>query len=146
MLRTAGMRVRQCGLSERVTLAVGDAENLDTRRLFGCSAFDRVFFSYTLSMIPAWREALRCAATLRTRGAGRLHVVDFGDLEGLPAWFRYLLLEWLRLFSVEPRSELADELRLLAASSGGACSLRSLYCGYAIQGSLSGSRFRPTHT
>ena len=41
-------------------------------------------------MIPPWREALERAFAAIAPG-GRLHVVDFGELEELPAWFRRLL-------------------------------------------------------
>ncbi len=60
---------------------VGDATTSSGERLFGVGAFDRVFISYALSMIPPWRQALRQALAGRGPG-GRLHVVDFGEQQG----------------------------------------------------------------
>jgi S-adenosylmethionine-diacylgycerolhomoserine-N-methlytransferase len=113
MLETATASVAKAGLAQRVTLAKGDASRLDPEALFGIAAFDRVFVSYTLSMIPPWREALSCAARAVVPG-GSLHIVDFGEQSGLPRAFRAGLRAWLARFSVEPRAELEPELSKLA--------------------------------
>jgi len=52
-----------------------------------CPAFSRIFFSYSLSMIPDWRLALARALVWLPAG-GELHIVDFGGQERLPRWFR----------------------------------------------------------
>ena len=65
----------------------------------------RVFISYTLSMIPPWRQVLPQALEAVGPG-GRLHIVDFGQQEGWPRWFKAVLFAWLRQFSVHPRAEL----------------------------------------
>ena len=44
--------------------------------------FDRVLFSYSLSMIPDWYQALE-AAVAALKSTGRIHIVDFGDLTEL---------------------------------------------------------------
>jgi len=62
MLETARAKVAKAGLSDRITLAQGDATAFDAQALFGRPAFDRVFQSYTLSMIPDWQGAIREAA------------------------------------------------------------------------------------
>src|SRR5919198_344857 len=41
-----------------------DATRVDAMALFDTARFDRVFISYSLSMIPAWREVLAGAAGL----------------------------------------------------------------------------------
>src|SRR5690606_41675398 len=51
--------------------------------LFGQRHFDRVFFSYALSMIPGWERAVAKAADCLADG-GSLHVVDFGEQDRLP--------------------------------------------------------------
>jgi hypothetical protein len=62
---------------------------------------------------------------------GRLHIVDFGQQEGWPRWFRTMLYAWLRQFSVYPRAELEAELRKLASDSGATLEFKRLYRGYA---------------
>lgn len=109
MLRTAAGNVAAAGLSGRIRLIQGYAENL-TPALFGRSApFDRVLFSYSLSMIPDWRQALDAAGLALAEG-GRLHVVDFGDLTGLGRLAASLLRAWLLFFHVEPRVEILRTL------------------------------------
>lgn len=113
MLQTAQAAVDRAGLGRQIVLAHGYAEAL-TPSLFGETApFDDVVFSYSLSMIPDWKQSLRAAALSLSAG-GRIHIVDFGDLEGLIAPARKTLLAWLRLFHVEPRVELLDGLERLA--------------------------------
>ena len=86
MLETARVSVERAGLAGRILLGEGDAADFDPQRLFGRIGFDRIFFSYSLSMIPPWPGALERAASLLAVG-GRLHVVDFGQQEGMPrAW------------------------------------------------------------
>jgi S-adenosylmethionine-diacylgycerolhomoserine-N-methlytransferase len=109
MLDTAAKAVRRAGLEGQIALAHAYAEALSPA-LFGEDApFDEIFFSYSLSMIPDWRQALS-ATTGALSPAGRVHVVDFGDLQNLPGPARAALLSWLRLFHVEPRAELLGAL------------------------------------
>ena len=78
MLETAHGAIGREGLAGRVSLARGDATGFDAETLFGMTAFDRVFISYSLSMIPGWPKAL--VAALGTLGpGGSLHIVDFGN-------------------------------------------------------------------
>ncbi len=129
------------GFRDRVTLARGDAAGFDPAAAFGRPAFDRVFLSYTLSMIPPWREALAHAATLVAPG-GSLHVVDFGDQSGLPLGFRSGLRAWLRRFHVEPRADLAETMETIAARHGAAFEGSPIFRGYAWTGTMrfAGSR------
>jgi S-adenosylmethionine-diacylgycerolhomoserine-N-methlytransferase len=108
MLETASLQIRRAGLGHRIALAQGLAENFSPR-LFGEDAFENALFSYSLSMIPDWRGALDAAQASLTR-QGRLHVVDFGDLEGLPQPARRLMRAWLARFHVSPRTEFLDEI------------------------------------
>jgi S-adenosylmethionine-diacylgycerolhomoserine-N-methlytransferase len=90
------------------------AEQLDPEALFGHrGGFDDVTVSYCLSMVDdaerAVRAAFRCLAP-----AGTLHVVDFGDMAGLPGWFRRGMVAWLRRFGVRHRPEVEATLRALA--------------------------------
>jgi len=130
MLGTARAAVARAGLSDRITLALADATDFDGGALFGLPAFDRIFCSYTLSMIPGWRAALDCAAA-QLAGGGRLHIVDFGRQEGLPRWFRAALFAWLARFDVTPRARLPEALAEIAADEGLALGRQPMLRGYA---------------
>lgn len=130
MLDTAERNIAKAGLSDWITLVEGDAANPAATDTLGVTAFDRVFYSYTLSMIPIWREALASGAA-RLADGGRIHVVDFGQQGRLPVWFRKLLFSWLASFHVTPRADLEQELRIIAGRSGAELSFRHLYRGYA---------------
>ncbi len=109
MLRSAEESVAKAGLKERIALSHGLAEDM-TPALFGVEEkFDRAIFSYSLSMIPDWRGALGTAAE-NVRPGGTIHIVDFGDLNGLWAPFASGLRAWLRLFHVAPRDTLLKTL------------------------------------
>ncbi len=128
MLKSAGKNLR--GVSGQCTLAQADATDFDAAALFGRAEYDRVFCSYTLSMIPGWEKALDIACTLLPPG-GEVHVVDFGEQEGLPNWFASLLKAWLAKFHVEPRAELFDVAEELAALHGLEADWQPLYRDYA---------------
>jgi S-adenosylmethionine-diacylgycerolhomoserine-N-methlytransferase len=131
MLETARSSIGKAGLAGRVTVARGDATAFDTERLFGTSAFDRVFISYTLSMVPPWRDVLRPAIRAVAQ-RGRLHIVDFGQQEGYPRIFKSALYAWLAKFTVYPRAELEAELdKACAETPGATLSYQRLYRGYA---------------
>jgi S-adenosylmethionine-diacylgycerolhomoserine-N-methlytransferase len=136
MLETARASVQRAGLGERVRLAAGDATAWDPAHLFGEAAFDRIFLSYTLSMIPDWRVAIKRAAGALAPG-GQLHIVDFGRQERLPAWWRAALFAWLARFEVTQRAELETVLRGVAAGHGLCLTVRPLYRGYAWSAVLS---------
>jgi S-adenosylmethionine-diacylgycerolhomoserine-N-methlytransferase len=136
MLETARKNVAKAGLSDRIVFAQGDATAFDAQTLFGVAQFDRVFQSYTLSMIPDWQGALREGAGKLAPG-GRLGIVDFGQQEGLPRAFRSLLLAWLAKFDVSPRAELGAAVHAVAAAQGLSGSFQPLYRGYAWSAGLS---------
>ena len=136
MLATARVHVAAAGLSGRVRLAAGDATAFDAQALFGVPAFDRVFVSYALSMIPAWERAAAQAAA-RLAPGGRLMVVDFGDSSGWPGWFRSALRGWLAKFHVTPRLALEPALADLAAARGLRFDFRPLYRRYAFLAAIS---------
>ena len=130
MLASAEKSIARAGLCERVQVAHADATAFDPAKLLGASKFDRVFISYTLSMIPAWQDVLDAALSLLAP-SGELHIVDFGGQEKLPGWFRAVLRRWLTTFSVAPRDDMEAEIR--ARLSGGKFQLVMMrpYRGYA---------------
>ncbi len=136
MLETADAALARQALGGRIKLALGDATDFDATAAFGQAEFDRVFFSYSLSMIPPWEAALDHAAGLIAPG-GSLHVVDFGGCEGLPAPAKRVLYSWLAQFRVTPREDLESALQRLAATHGLALSFQRLYRGYSYYAVLS---------
>lgn len=114
MLKSAQKAVDRAGLTERVHLAQGDATNFDAMAAFGRPDFERVFTSYTLSMIPDWRGALAQGLALTAPG-GRFAVVDFGDCARLPGVAKSILYGWLDRFHVTPRLDMPSEAEGLAA-------------------------------
>jgi S-adenosylmethionine-diacylgycerolhomoserine-N-methlytransferase len=109
MLRTAKAAVERAGLEDRIKLVQAYAEHLEPGLFGENTAFDDVVFSYSLSMIPDWKQALRAAGKALSAD-GRIHVVDFGDLKGLGLIAEGLLRRWLGLFHVAPREELLATL------------------------------------
>jgi S-adenosylmethionine-diacylgycerolhomoserine-N-methlytransferase len=131
MLSTARANIRVAGLEERIQLALGDAARFDAATLFGRRTFDRVFLSYSLSMIPPWQDAIACAFDAVAEPGGRLLIVDFGEQEHLPLWFKRMLVAWLEKFHVRPRGTLGAQLGAVVAEQGGELTFRSLYRDYA---------------
>ena len=130
MLKTATAAVSRAGLGDRIHLRQGDAAAFDAVAAFGRAAFDRVYVSYALSMIPPWRAALARGLAI-TNSGGRFSVVDFGFCEGLGSVPRAILHGWLKLFHVTPRAELEDELQALARNRGRPFRFERPFRGYA---------------
>jgi S-adenosylmethionine-diacylgycerolhomoserine-N-methlytransferase len=130
MLHTAHEAVARARLSHRIVLKHALAEEL-TPSLFGFEQkFDHAIFSYSLSMIPDWRAAIR-AAGKAVRPDGFIHVVDFGDLRSLWPVASAALRAWLRLFHVAPRDELVTLLEERTQTCPG-CALYLLPGRYAF--------------
>jgi S-adenosylmethionine-diacylgycerolhomoserine-N-methlytransferase len=138
MLQTARRAVAKAQHAEHIALAEADAASFDAVTMFGqagMQGFDRIYISYTLSMIPAWRHVLpRAIAALAPDGA--IHIVDFGPQSGLPPAFRRALFTWLAAFSVHPVLDLGPCLEGLAENSGMSLQISYPYRGYAIRAVL----------
>lgn len=133
MLATATRAIGRAGLQGSIRVAFADATLLAPSSQH--QRFDRAFISYSLSMIPEWRRVLDAAARLLAPN-GELHVLDFGDQRGLPAWCERGLRAWLALFEVTPRDELAAELELLAFRYRGKATIERPFLGYSQYGVL----------
>ncbi len=132
MLTSARTSVSRHGLRARIVLGQGDATSFQPAGLFGREGFDRIYFSYSLSMIPAWEDAVTHAmAQLVPRG--ELYIVDFGDFARYPALLRHTQLAWLRRFSVVPIPGMQGKIAGLAEEAGLTTAAESLYGGYSIQ-------------
>jgi S-adenosylmethionine-diacylgycerolhomoserine-N-methlytransferase len=130
MLKSALTTMQRLHHDTPARFACVDATSFNPEFSLGQAKFDRIYFSYTLSMIPNWQAALRQAISMLTPH-GELHIVDFGQCEALPAGFRKLLFRWLQAFHVTPRADLKNVLQQLAAESGAAMHFEGLYRGYA---------------
>jgi S-adenosylmethionine-diacylgycerolhomoserine-N-methlytransferase len=131
MLATAAAKVKARRLEQRITLRHCLAEELDFVKTFELSApFDAAFFSYSLSMIPTWSQAIDAALANVKRGAA-FYVVDFWDQGGWPKWFRIALKRWLDLFHVQHRPELLEYLHELDAKGVGTLTLKPVAGRYA---------------
>jgi S-adenosylmethionine-diacylgycerolhomoserine-N-methlytransferase len=111
------LKSAHAALGAQARLGEGDACAFDAQALLGEPAFERIMLSYSLSMIPDWERALDHAAGQLAPG-GALHVVDFGDLCGLPGAFQRMLRAWLARFHVEPRTALPAAAARIAAERG----------------------------
>ena len=131
MLATAEAKVKARKLDQRITLKHCYAEQVDYAGTFQLDApFDAAFFSYSLSMIPTWPEAIDAALANIKRG-GAFYVVDFWDQGGWPHWFRFILQRWLDLFHVHYRPELLEHLQELDKKGVGSLTVKSIARRYA---------------
>lgn len=110
-----------------------------TPREFGVTGFDRILISYALSMIPDWERAVDASIAALNPG-GELHIVDFGQQEGLPAWFRKLLQAWLAKFHVTPRANLREVMEAQAIENNARLSFETIGGGYAWRAAIISKR------
>jgi S-adenosylmethionine-diacylgycerolhomoserine-N-methlytransferase len=130
MLTSAITTIARAGMASQIRVAHGDATRFDPKPLFGVARFERIFISYSLSMIPDWPAVIDGAIALLAPG-GELHIVDFGGQEQLPGGFRTLLRRWLALFHVTPRDEMEQALRACAQAAGASLTFERPYRDYA---------------
>lgn len=121
MLETARSKVNSAGV-KNIELKTALADDFDFRVTFGLvEPFDKIFFSYSISMIPPWRESIDNALANLKQG-GELFIVDFYDQADLPAPFGKFLKWWLSKFHVQFWPGLMPHLHSLEKS--GIVSLR----------------------
>ena len=128
MLETARAAVTRAGAP--VVLLQGTAETLAPAAVGAPGGLDHVLFSYVLSMVDEPARAIDRAIALCRKGA-TLHLVDFGDLEGLPRPLQRALRAWLRWFHVVPRPDAGRHLTGLAVSGRGVLEKQRIARGYA---------------
>ncbi|HCA60040.1 MAG TPA: methyltransferase type 12 [Blastocatellia bacterium] len=99
MLETAQAKVDSAGL-KNITLKTALADDFRFDSTFELAKpFDKIFFSYSISMIPPWRESIENALQNLAPG-GSLYIVDFYDQRDLPGSFARFLKWWLSKFHV----------------------------------------------
>ena len=135
MLKTAGSSIYKANLEHRLNLAKGDAITINTQSAFAIPSFDRVFISFSLSMIPNWQAALTHGLSLVKPG-GELHIIDFGECDKLPNPFKAMLYKWLELFHVRPIPNMSQWVSEIAENNGGTAVSKPLYSGYSFYASI----------
>lgn len=115
---------------ERPVLRVSDATTFRLSEFGRAGGFDRIMISYAVSMIPEWEKAVERAVQALAPG-GSLHIVDFGQQEDLPGWFRTMLHAWLAKFHVTPRANMRYVLEALAGSHNATLEFQPIARGYA---------------
>ncbi|HEV8593477.1 MAG TPA: class I SAM-dependent methyltransferase [Pyrinomonadaceae bacterium] len=93
--------------------------------------FDKIFFSYSISMIPPWRESIENALK-NLKSGGELYIVDFYDQKDLPAVFRRILKAWLAKFHVKFWDDLIPHLHSLETSGRSKLTITPLFRRYSF--------------
>ena len=131
MLITAESKLKSLALDSKVNLAHGYAESYDPKALFGLEEkFDVIFFSYSLSMMPTWREALPYNLSLLKPGRS-LYIVDFWDQAEMPSLFQVSLKKFLAGFHVKFEPALMSQLEEIDASKQASLSISKIGPRYA---------------
>jgi S-adenosylmethionine-diacylgycerolhomoserine-N-methlytransferase len=139
MLKTAQGKVDTQKI-ENIELKVALADNFTFAETFGLDKpFDTIIFSYSISMIPPWKESI-LNALQNLKPGGSFYIVDFYDQKDLPRWFQRLLQGWLRQFHVRFWGELMPYLEDLEKQGLGRLTVTSLYRRYAFIAEFQKSR------
>ncbi len=131
MLKSAQRKIDRLKI-KNVQLETALADDFSFDKTFDLSGkFDTCYFSYSISMIPTWKESI--ANSLANLKAGRsFYIVDFYDQKDLPAWFRKILKGWLRQFHVRFWGDLMPHLKELETNGLGKLSVKSIYKSYSF--------------
>lgn len=131
MLKTAQEKVEAKQL-KNINLQVALADNFSYDKTFNLAQpFDTVYFSYSISMIPPWRESIQNALE-NLKNNRSFYIVDFFDQQDLPAWFQKILQSWLKQFHVKYPKDLPPYLESLEARGLGKLTVTPLYKRYAF--------------
>ena len=131
MLEMAEAKIDSARL-RNITLAHGLADDYYYVNTFEMmDRFDKIFFSYSITMIPSWREAIENALNNLKIG-GELWIVDFYDQKDLPRTFRLMLQNWLKAFHVRFWSDLLPYLGTLETKGLVRLQITPIYKRYAF--------------
>lgn len=131
MLETAKAKVDAAGV-RNIDLKTALADDFKYDHTFGLTEpFDKIFFSYSISMIPPWKESIENAIANLKLG-GTLYIVDFYDQKDLPAPFRKFLKWWLAKFHVKFWEDLMDFLQTFEERGIGTLKIEPLFKRYSF--------------
>lgn len=131
MLKTAENKVSSAKI-KNLNLQVALADDFDFAQTFNLEKpFDTCFFSYSISMIPPWKESIANALN-NLKPNGKFYIVDFYDQKDLPLWFQKMLQGWLKQFHVQFWGELMPHLESLEKQGLGKLKITSLYRRYSF--------------
>jgi S-adenosylmethionine-diacylgycerolhomoserine-N-methlytransferase len=115
-----------------IDLETALADDFEFDKTFDLSEkFDKIFFSYSISMIPPWRESIENALK-NLKPGGELYIVDFYDQKNLPVIFQKMLKAWLAKFHVKFWDELMPFLHSLEAEGQGKLTITPLFRRYSF--------------
>jgi S-adenosylmethionine-diacylgycerolhomoserine-N-methlytransferase len=131
MLKTSQIKVDAKRI-KNINLKVALADDFNSKETFGLAEpFDTIYFSYSISMIPTWKESI--ANGLKNLKSGRsFYIVDFYDQKDLPAWFQKVLQGWLKQFHVQFWGDLMPHLESLEQEGLGKLEIIPLYKRYSF--------------
>ena len=129
MLKTAEEKTAKL---KNINLKVALADDFNYQQTFDLSnQFDTIYFSYSISMIPTWKESI--ANGLDNLKSGRaFYIVDFYDQKDLPSWFQKILKGWLKQFHVQFWGDLMPHLESLEKQGLGKLTVSSIAKRYAF--------------
>ena len=131
MLETAAAKVTAADLSN-ITLTTALADSFGYEETFALHRpFDAIFFSYSISMIPPWRESIENALE-NLKADSSIYIVDFYDQKNLPKFFQKMLKAWLRRFHVQFWDDLILFLDSLDKQDRGKLQLTPIFRRYAF--------------
>jgi S-adenosylmethionine-diacylgycerolhomoserine-N-methlytransferase len=131
MLKTARSKVDAAGV-ENIDLKTALADDFSYEKTFDLSEpFDKIFFSYSISMIPLWRESIENALK-NLKAGGEMFIVDFYDQKGLPVAFQKLLQGWLKKFHVQFWDDLLPHLKSMEKNGLGKLTITPLFRRYSF--------------
>lgn len=131
MLETAQGKIDKAE-SKNVILKNALADDFSFYKTFSLSEpFDKIFFSYSISMIPPWRASIYNALE-NLKPGGTLYLVDFYDQKDLPAAFRNFLKWWLEKFHVQFWDDLLPYLRSLEQNGLVKLTVKPLFRRYSF--------------
>lgn len=135
MLETAQAKADAAGVTN-VVLKTALADDFEYGSTFELTdKFDKIFFSYSISMIPPWRESIENALENLKEG-GLLYIVDFYDQRDLPGPFRRFLKWWLMKFHVKFWPELMPYLESLKSSGMAEVTIKPMFRRYSFIASI----------
>lgn len=117
---------------KNVNLQIALADDFTYQTTFNLDKpFDAIYFSYSISMIPPWKESIANAIN-NLKSGGSFYIVDFYDQKDLPRWFQKVLTGWLKQFHVQFWGDLMPHLESLEKQGLGKLTVTSIARRYAF--------------